>query len=114
MINDLSYMMDASAAVILYLCIAKVNNMAAKTTWSDISVRDKISYIVCVLSFVLAGCSFIMAMYIPPMGVVDPTVLTGVGMFLTFTGSILGISQHYKVKHEELNYKFEEFKQKMS
>ena len=36
------------------------------------------------------------AFAVPPMGIIDPTVLTAFGEILTFAGSIIGIDYHYK------------------
>lgn len=32
---------------------------------------------------------------VPPMGYIDPTVLTAFGEILTFSGSLIGIDYHY-------------------
>ena len=39
------------------------------------------------------------AFFVPPMGVIDPTVLTAFGELLTFAGSLIGIDSHYRFKH---------------
>lgn len=36
------------------------------------------------------------AFFVPPVGVIDPTVLTAFGEMLTFSGSIIGIDYHYR------------------
>ena len=38
------------------------------------------------------------AFFVPPPGVIDPTVLTAFGEILTFAGSLIGIDYHYKSK----------------
>ncbi|MGM9674161.1 MAG: hypothetical protein ACI3X9_01665 [Bacteroidaceae bacterium] len=38
------------------------------------------------------------AFFVPPMGVIDPTVLTAFGELLTFAGSLIGIDSHYRFK----------------
>ena len=43
----------------------------------------------------------IAAFIVPPMGVIDPTVLTAFGEILTFAGSLIGIDYHYKFKNKE-------------
>lgn len=40
------------------------------------------------------------AFWVPPTGVIDPTVLTAFGEILTFCGSLLGIDYHYRYKHK--------------
>jgi len=49
----------------------------------------------CLLVFfgtVLVTVSF----FVPPTGVIDPTVLTAFGEILTFAGALLGIDAHYR------------------
>ena len=42
----------------------------------------------------------------PPLGVIDPTVLTAFGEILTFAGSLIGIDYHYRYKGDSsLNLK---------
>ncbi len=38
------------------------------------------------------------AFFVPPTGVIDPTVLTAFGEILTFAGAIIGIDYHHRVK----------------
>jgi len=45
----------------------------------------------------------ITAFFVPPMGVIDPTVLTAYGETLTFAGALLGIDYHYRDKPNEKN-----------
>ena len=40
------------------------------------------------------------AFFVPPMGIIDPTVLTAFGEILTFAGSLIGIDYHYRFKAE--------------
>lgn len=41
------------------------------------------------------------AFAVPPMGIIDPTVLTAFGEILTFAGSLIGIDYHYRYKQEK-------------
>ena len=36
----------------------------------------------------------------PPLGVIDPSVLTAYGETLTFAGSLIGLDYHYRAKSE--------------
>lgn len=36
------------------------------------------------------------ALFLPPCGVIDPTVLTAYGETLTFVGALVGIDYHYR------------------
>lgn len=48
----------------------------------------------------LAGLALIGAgFYVPPIGVIDSSVLVAFGEILTFSGSIIGIDYHYKNKN---------------
>lgn len=48
----------------------------------------------------LAGLALIGAgFYVPPIGVIDSSVLVAFGEILTFSGSIIGIDYHYKSKN---------------
>ena len=38
------------------------------------------------------------AFFVPPTGVIDPTVLTAFGEILTFAGAIIGIDYRHRVK----------------
>lgn len=71
-------------------------------TWKELGFKDKISYVLCVCSFVFGITLTCIGIFIPPPGEIHGSVLTVIGMFLTFCGSILGISQHYKVELEKI------------
>lgn len=57
--------------------------------------KDKLSSVLCIVSFASGILLIIASMVIPPHGVIDNSVLTALGMLLTWSGSIIGISQHY-------------------
>ena len=45
----------------------------------------------------LFGLSLVgIALFLPPRGVIDPTVLTAYGETLTFVGALIGIDYHYR------------------
>ena len=49
---------------------------------------------------VLFGVLLIIAAFsVPPLGIIDPTVLTAFGEILTFSGAVLGID--YKYRHRD-------------
>lgn len=39
------------------------------------------------------------ALFIPPIGIIDASVLTAVGEVLTFSGALVGIDYTYRFKH---------------
>ncbi len=52
------------------------------------------------LLLVIFGIAMITtAFFVPPTGVIDPTVLTAFGEILTFAGSLIGIDYHYRQKN---------------
>jgi len=54
------------------------------------------------ISLVLFGIILItVAFFVPPTGVIDPTVLTAFGEILTFAGALIGIDAKYKSKPPE-------------
>ena len=53
----------------------------------------------CDVAMVVLGCSLLTAGFIvPPLGVIDGSVLIAFGEILTFVGALFGIDYHYKVK----------------
>ena len=48
------------------------------------------------------------SLFIPPLGVIDASVLAAVGEVLTFSGALVGIDYSYRFKH----FKIEHGKQK--
>lgn len=71
----------------------------------DLSFREKLSCILCCLSFLLGSVLVFFAVCIEPKGEIHTSVITTFGMFLAFCGSVLGISMHfsselYKFKSE--------------
>ena len=84
----------------------KLNNIPQN--WSELSFRDKVAYIVTCTSFVIGAALSIAGLIIPPMGEVHPSVITLVGLFLSFCGALLGINHHFeneleKFKNETLS-----------
>ncbi len=54
------------------------------------------------LLLVIFGIAMITtAFFVPPTGVIDPTVLTAFGEILTFAGSLIGIDYHYRYRHND-------------
>ena len=41
------------------------------------------------------------AIFVPPMGVIDPTVLTAFGEILTFAGAVIGIDYKHRIKNDK-------------
>lgn len=75
--------------------------MEAKT-WNTMTYKDKVATVLCIVSFASGILLIIASMVIPPQGVIDTSVLTALGMLLTWSGSIIGISQHYGNELEKI------------
>lgn len=75
--------------------------MDRKKGWKDLSYKEKVSYILCIASFVTGAVLCFTGMLVVPLGEISASVLTGTGLFLTFCGSIIGIHMAYKQKFED-------------
>ena len=64
--------------------------------WSELSYRDKVAYTVTIGAFVIGVALSITGMVLPPVGEIHPSVITLVGLFLSFSGALLGISHHFE------------------
>lgn len=53
-----------------------------------------IAYLTAMFGLALIGTAF----FVPPKGVIDPSVLAAFGEILTFAGSLIGIDYHYRRK----------------
>lgn len=48
---------------------------------------------------IIIGCALLIAGFIvPPLGIIDSSVLIAFGEILTFVGALFGIDYHYKSK----------------
>lgn len=48
---------------------------------------------------IIIGCALLIAGFVvPPLGVIDSSVLIAFGEILTFVGALFGIDYHYKSK----------------
>ena len=65
-------------------------------TWGELSYRDKVAYSVTIGAFVAGVALSITGLIIPPTGEIHPSVITLVGLFLSFAGALLGISHHFE------------------
>ena len=64
-------------------------------TFKDLPAKDKISYILCVASFVCGTVLTFIGVFVNPIGEIHSSVLTSLGIFLTFSGSLIGINTAY-------------------
>lgn len=67
-------------------------------TFKDLPIKDKISYILCCASFVCGTVLTFLGMFVDPLGVIDASVLSSLGIFLAFSGSLIGLNVHYSAE----------------
>lgn len=80
--------------------------MKNQTEKSDSKIKHtKLKWmIICAVLMVIVGCCLIIAgLIIPPIGEIHPSVLTAVGEFLTFSGSLFGLNTNYRIKTERMD-----------
>ena len=77
--------------------IKKLRNM-----WKELCFKNKLRCILCIFAFAFGIILTSVGMILPPLGVIDGSVITCFCMLLIFVGSILGISQHYAIELEKI------------
>lgn len=79
-----------------------------KERWSDLTIKEKVSYGTAVTSFclgwILIGCGF----WVAPVGEISGSVLSAFGMALCYCGSILGVSLHYSSELQKFKTEVQE------
>ena len=60
--------------------------------------KEKTQLIVACLLVVLGAGLLIAGFIVPPVGIIDSSVLVAFGEILTFSGSLFGIDYHYRFK----------------
>lgn len=68
--------------------------------WNSLSFKNKMSYVLCISSFIIGVTLTVAGFLVNPLGEVHASILTSLGVFLTFSGSIIGIAQHYGAQLE--------------
>ena len=66
--------------------------------FQDLPTKDKISYILCVASFICGTVLTFCGMFVNPIGEIDASVITSLGCFLSFSGALIGINTHYSTE----------------
>lgn len=67
-------------------------------SFKDLHIKDRLSYILCVASFLCGAVLTFLGMFINPIGVIDSSVLTSLGIFLSFSGALIGINTAYSTE----------------
>lgn len=71
--------------------------------WNDLSFKEKVGYSISISSFLMGIVITLMGMLLPPIGSIDPTVLTASGEFLSLSAVLLGIHQYVSSEKHSLN-----------
>lgn len=64
--------------------------------------KQNLYYITALLSFLFGWAITFIGFFIPPMGIVDNSILIILGQSMTYTGSALGITMYVNNKFQEL------------
>lgn len=73
-----------------------MDNIKEIETWSSLSVKDKCGYATSIASFILGWILIFFSFFAPPIGIVEPSVISVFGLATSYTGAVLGISLHYR------------------
>ena len=76
--------------------------MKEEAKWNELGFKDKLSFVICAVAFVMGFVLSVAGFCVPPTGEISGSMLTWFGMVLTFVGSVLGISTHYNVELEKI------------
>ena len=61
--------------------------------------RNSFLQLLAAVAMCIFGCALLsVAFALPPVGIIDTSVLVAFGEILTFVGSLIGIDYHYKYK----------------
>lgn len=84
------------------------NNMERKGD----NIKEDIKFAASVLLLLLGVVIVFISLYIPPVGVIDASVLTLIGENFCFVGAVWGIGQYTKVQLKKLDNKVQEYDKK--
>ena len=84
------------------------NNMERKGD----NIKEDIQFAASVLLLLLGVVIVFISLYIPPVGVIDASVLTLIGENFCFVGAVWGIGQYTKVQLKKLDNKVQEYDKK--
>ncbi len=64
----------------------------------DLHIKDKIAYFLSVASFMCGSILVFCGMYLHPIGEIHSSVLSSLGIFLSFSGALIGLNLHYSTE----------------
>lgn len=68
---------------------------------------EVIKILLAVAAFIIGAALILIGLWLPPLGVIDNSVLIALGELLTFSASVLGINYTYQFKLHELKKRVE-------
>ena len=63
-----------------------------------LTTKDKISYFLCIASFTIGAILTFLGFFVSPVGEIHSSVLTCLGIFLSFSGALIGINTAYSTE----------------
>lgn len=84
-----------------------------RQTFKTLSYKDKASYVSAIASFCLGWGLLIAGFVVPPLGIIDASVLTAFGTALIYAAAIFGVALYIKDKTSIINKTLEEFRVRM-
>lgn len=85
------------APYIFYISF-KSKNYFKHMKFQDLHIKDKIAYLLSVASFMCGAVLVFCGMYLDPVGIIDSSVLSSLGIFLSFSGALIGLNLHYSTE----------------
>ena len=73
-----------------------------KQNWSDLSIKEQISFISAIVAFILGWCMSIAGFWIPPVGEVADSILWILGQALLYAASVFGVSAYFRSETVQL------------
>lgn len=73
-----------------------------KQNWSDLSIKEQISFISAIVAFILGWCMSIAGFWIPPVGEVADSILWILGQALLYCSATFGIAAYFKSETVQL------------
>lgn len=73
-----------------------------KTTWNDLSIKEKIAIISAVSAFCLGWAMSIGAFFVPPVGEVADSILWILGQALLYSSAVFGVSAYFRSEAVQL------------
>ena len=74
-------------------------------TWKEIPFKDKFGFIISIVSFIVGTTISFIGMLLPPMGIIDNSVLMCAGEFLSLCAVYSGLTTYTSIFTKTINSK---------